>query len=307
VSRRCETGARARECSARSSALRRNRGRRPLVLSDARMAVPGDSAGIARPSASASHRTTGRCGRAGTGLRPLRRIVVLSPHLDDGIFSVGAAIARWTRSGTAVDVLTPLAGDAQSEVEAEWWDRATGFATHGEAARARRDEDTSACSLVGAKAVWLPFKDATYADRPDPDHVWAELAAAVEGSDAVLVPGFPLQHVDHAWLAQLVLERGLPVKQIGLYVEQPYAFRAWQKRRKRPGTPDLLRPLVPEPVPWSYERSDRRARRAKLRAARAYVSQLPMFGVLPLYRVALYEALHGGEAIAWLSAPASPA
>jgi len=230
----------------------------------------------------------------------VRRIVVVSPHLDDGVFSLGAAIAQWTRSGTAVDVLTPLAGDPHSEAKAEWWDEATGFTTHGDAAQARRDEDTSACALVGATAVWLPFKDATYDDRPDPDLVWAELAEAVEDSDAVLIPGFPLHHVDHAWTTQLVLERGLPVERIGLYVEQPYAFRAWQKKRQRPGTTDIIRPLLAGPVKWSYDRTDRRARRAKLRAARAYVSQLPMFGVLPLYRVALYEALHGGEAIAWL-------
>ena len=37
--------------------------------------------------------------------RDAKRIVVVSPHLDDGVLSLGAAIASWTRGGDRVEVL----------------------------------------------------------------------------------------------------------------------------------------------------------------------------------------------------------
>ena len=39
------------------------------------------------------------------------------------------------------------------------WDRRGGFATEGESARARREEDRRACAVLGATPVWLPVRE----------------------------------------------------------------------------------------------------------------------------------------------------
>jgi LmbE family N-acetylglucosaminyl deacetylase len=227
-----------------------------------------------------------------------RKIVVLSPHLDDAVFSLGASIAEATRAGKEVRVVTVFAGDPRLPLPAAWWDRATGFATFAEAARARREEDSLACGLIGATPVWLPFGDATYEEEHEDDKVWSAVAEAVGDADAVLTPGFPLVHVDHAWLTRLVLERRFERDpRVGLYVEQPYAWR----RGERPGWTEQLHGVLPEAPPWRHSRASRRDRRMKRRAFRCYASQLPMFGRQPLLRIALREAIGGGEGVAWLT------
>src|SRR5918997_1096243 len=136
---------------------------------------------------------------------PAERVVVVSPHLDDAALSLGAAIARATRRGTPVTVLTPLAGDPAS-TEPDQWARRCGFASAGEAARARREEDRRACAILGAEPEWLPFT------RNTPD---SELAAAIRealaGAETVLVPGDPCDHPSHARVTRLVLAAGLRV------------------------------------------------------------------------------------------------
>jgi LmbE family N-acetylglucosaminyl deacetylase len=235
------------------------------------------------------------------GMSPSKALLVLSPHIDDAVFSLGATIARAARAGAEVRVLTVFGADPHSDAASEWWDKAAGFSSVGEAARARRDEDRRACALVGAAPDWLPFNDATYADPRDADEIWARLVRAIDGADAVLVPGYPLAHVDHAWLARLVFERGLAGVRVGLYAEEPYAWRAWQHHRSAPAVPEELRGLIGGSVSWHREPATLRDRLTKLRASRAYVSQVPMFGRLPMQRLLLHESLCGGEAIAWLS------
>ena len=87
-------------------------------------------------------------------------------------------------------VLTVLAGDTGSDLEAGEWDRRAGFATLGEAARARRREDERACELVGATPVWLPYCDDQYPRGGTDRAIRADVVEAV-GSAAVLIPGHP--------------------------------------------------------------------------------------------------------------------
>jgi LmbE family N-acetylglucosaminyl deacetylase len=233
------------------------------------------------------------------------RVTVLSPHLDDAVFSLGAAIAKACRSGAQVTVLTVFAGNPESKTAAGWWDRAAGFRSEGEAARARREEDRAACELVGATPVWLPFSDAQY-EPPAPDgEVWRAISDAEEGAEVLLLPGFPLSHVDHLRLTRLVLERRPANTRLGLYIEQPYAKR---RASQQPAVSPDLAPLISSPVSFASLPTERRDRRAKNRAARTYSSQLPLFvrwrskalARLLLRRVGLYEWRRGGERLAWL-------
>lgn len=228
------------------------------------------------------------------------RVAVLSPHLDDAVFSLGASIATAARRGTAVSVVTVFGCDPESSAAPGWWDRQAGFATEGEAARQRRQEDIRACSLVGATPIHLPFADATYPVERNSETIWASVLEAVKDADVVFIPGFPLDHPDHAWLTRLVLSRGLATAELALYVEQPYAMRREQHGLEAE-TPSELAAL---PAPrWEKLKLTRRAALEKARASLAYRSQTRMLGrfpvgAIPVLRILGYEARHGGEGVA---------
>jgi LmbE family N-acetylglucosaminyl deacetylase len=219
---------------------------------------------------------------AGGGERLSGSVAVLSPHLDDGVFSLGAAVAA--ARGSEVAVVTVFAGDPESEQPAGAWDTRAGFRTAGEAARRRRREDELACADIGAQPVWLPFSDHQYPRRGDESTIWSAIEEAIGEAETVFVPGFPLKHEDHAWLCGLVGERGLQGRRVAHYVEQPYAA-AWTS-----ATP---------PGRWSPLMAALPHRLAKLKACRRYASQLPLLAgdrrlLLLLTR---YEAAHGGECV----------
>ena len=219
-------------------------------------------------------------------------VVVVSPHLDDAVLSLGATIAGATRLGARVEVLTVFAGDPTSGAPAGGWDTRAGFATESEAVLARRAEDDVACRRIGADAKWLQFPGGSYAGErgeQDADAVWAAIAAAVAGADTALVPGFPLTNRDHAWLSELVDQRELPCR-TGLYAEQPYRYLVSGERR-------------PAGLGWETSGVAISDYRRKWMAILAYTSQLPLLGFTvrrrrKLKRLLLHEMVHGGEALA---------
>ena len=247
-----------------------------------------------------------------------RRLVVVSPHLDDAALSLAAAIAYASRAGVPITVLTVFAGDPSSDEPAGTWDRLCGFVTAGDAARARRDEDAHACEVLGAEPVWLSFADAEYVDTRNEDEVWAVVEPELADAALVLTPGYPLVHPDHAWLTRLVARRATE-SSLGLYVEQPYANlavigRGYTSRSvpamaaialrtprgrvlQRPRRLVVIGASVDASIEWHAARADRRARRAKTQAIESYASQLRWLGRRLLPRIRLYEWGWGGEGI----------
>lgn len=232
--------------------------------------------------------------------RLAERTAVLSAHLDDAVLSLGAAIARATEEGAEVRIVTVLAGDPLSDAAAGSWDRASGFRTAAAAAQARRQEDLRACRIVGALPVWLPFGDLTYGRQASDDEIWAAVVGAVEGVELVLVPGFPLAHPDHAWLAALALARRASLPPCALYEEQPYAYHAGFPAPAEP--PPEIRARLPGPLIWQGLRTRSRHRRAKRRAMRAYGSQLRGLSTERslAWRITSAERRHRGERVAQL-------
>jgi LmbE family N-acetylglucosaminyl deacetylase len=229
------------------------------------------------------------------------RIVVISPHLDDAIMSVGATIASAVRSGASVEVLTVFGYGPVSAVPAGPWDTKSGFRTEADACQVRRDEDRKACRILGATPRWLDFGAEPYDRRGSPAQILSAVSAAVAGADCVLIPGFPLVHEDHAELTRLLLGGNLS-GHIALYAEQPYLF--WERKKISP----LMRAAAIEDqlkgsLEWTRRRVGRVERRLKLQAVRSYRSQLYQLGLLHigLYRMLWHESAQGGEAIAWLS------
>jgi LmbE family N-acetylglucosaminyl deacetylase len=206
-------------------------------------------------------------------------IVVVSPHSDDGVLSLAASMARWARAGMAVELLTVLALNPSSEAPTQGWDRRAGFATEGEAARARREEDRAACAVLGATPRWLPFGSVDYERHGDDAAVWEAVNEVVDGAGAVLAPGSPLSHPDHAWLHGLLASK-LPARALALYAEQPYTLR------------ESAAPFAKAPV-------TARDRLAKWRAIRAYRSQLPLLGMQRSVRRGALRLAWADERIDW--------
>lgn len=233
--------------------------------------------------------------------------MVVSPHLDDGVLSLGASIHAATSRGAAVDVLTVLAGDPASGTAADHSNRRAGFSTAGEAARLRREEDRRACEGVGARPVWLDLSD-DHSDALSEDDLREGLASTMEGYDAILVPGFPLAHAQHLLISRLTLEVLEPGVRLGLYVEQPYASWAAFAKGSRPRAgagrdagPRALGLDVGEAPRWSRHVGRPGDWVAKHRGMTAYASQLRVLRRGPRTRILAYEALHRGEAVLWLT------
>jgi LmbE family N-acetylglucosaminyl deacetylase len=218
---------------------------------------------------------------------PQRRIVVVSPHLDDGVLSLGAAMAAWARGDTQVELLTVLACDPDSSAPSGGWDRRGGHATEGESARARREEDRRACDVLGVTPRWLPFGSVDYDRHGTDDDVRDAVVDVVRGADEVLLPGCPLTHPDHAWLSRLLAEGELGAARLGRYAEQLYV------RREGAEPPSSFRRLPTSP----------RDRLAKWRAIREYRSQLPLLGMTRSLRRGPLALALGPETVAWSEDP----
>jgi LmbE family N-acetylglucosaminyl deacetylase len=159
----------------------------------------------------------------------------------------------------------------------------------------------------------------------DEPAIWDAALRALTGVDAVLLPGFPLLQADHRWVSFTALDRLGEDVPLGFYVDQPYAV--WEAIGSR--TPlarlsarlgqALRRPSVrhrqlPHLDPGLAERRGEaewetlpvglRARARKLRALRAYRSQLRGFGLDFIPQIMLYEWADGGEPIGWAAEPA---
>ncbi|MES3021296.1 MAG: PIG-L family deacetylase [Pseudomonadota bacterium] len=128
--------------------------------------------------------------------------LVVSPHLDDGVFSCGELIAHLP--GTIV--ATVLAGIPAASPRVTGWDAAAGFDSAARAVASRRGEDRAALALLRARPRWLDFFDGQYARSPTWD-------ALVDGLDALLGAEQPhtvlfpagLCHPDHVFVHRALL------------------------------------------------------------------------------------------------------
>lgn len=138
------------------------------------------------------------------GTLTLGQIVVVSPHLDDAVFSCGDLIAGCD----SPLVLTVFAGTPPDDGSPTPWDAACGFSSASQAMQRRKSEDVQATSMLGARSLHLPFLDSQYGYTPDIQDIVAAVRDALlrEQADTVFFP-LGLFHSDHVLLhyAMLVL------------------------------------------------------------------------------------------------------
>ena len=194
-------------------------------------------------------------------------VAVVSPHLDDGVFGCGELLAAHPGSV----VVTVFAGRPPRYGGPTAWDAAGGFRPGDDVVGLRRDEDRTALALLGARPIWLAFRDAQYGDPPSVDVVSGALEAAIREVDApsVFIP-LGLFHSDH----HLAHEAALGVMR-RRHERSWFAYEDAVYRR----IPDLLEErlaalrrdgLIAGPPVSSSECG----REAKRRAVRCYRSQL---------------------------------
>ncbi len=238
--------------------------------------------------------------------------VVLSPHFDDAVFSLGGTIWRWSQEGGRVLVVTLMAGDPDRPLSsfAREHHRRWGVSDREAVAR-RRAEDEAALAVLGATPFWwLQGRDALYRanlyarldrlfSRPrEEDLPFVEEVRSFLEALRNRLPGVPIYaplgvggHVDHRIVAEVALDwsrRGegpvffyeeLP------YVRQPHALstRLSQVCRTRPRGPAPYR-IDPDLLPLSEA-----ALTAKVEAAGRYASQVRDLFETPEAMAALFR------------------
>jgi len=130
------------------------------------------------------------------------RWLVVSPHLDDAVFSCGQLLAQAPGS----IVVTVFAGVPPPGTPAPPWDRRAGFRHADEAMRARRDEDRRALALLDARPVWLDFLDDQYGVPATSTAIAARVADGIDAHPGfgVLAPA-GLFHRDHLQVQEAML------------------------------------------------------------------------------------------------------
>ncbi|MEK6346675.1 MAG: PIG-L family deacetylase [Burkholderia sp.] len=202
------------------------------------------------------------------------RWLVISPHLDDGVFGCGALLARAPGS----IVVTVFAGLPAPGTPAPDWDRQAGFDDAHTAMQHRRAEDRAALSALDATPVWLDFLDDQYGDTPPDDALARQLGAVIDAHPyhGVAAPA-GLFHSDHARVHRAMMTlwpRGPTARAWWCYEEAIYrrvddlaqqrrdAWRSQGWRIERVGR-DEHAPDPADPGPQA----------AKARAVAAYASQ----------------------------------
>jgi LmbE family N-acetylglucosaminyl deacetylase len=149
---------------------------------------------------------------------------VLSPHLDDAVFSAWSVLRR-----PAGALVVNLCAGVPDPGPAPRWDRMTGASDRAEAVRARVSDDERALALAGSRRLNLGFLDAQYRDAPlTPRELAEAVRRAVPAASELHAPAGLGGHPDHTATreAALMLADGGPP--LFLYADLPYAtFYGW--------------------------------------------------------------------------------
>jgi hypothetical protein len=145
--------------------------------------------------------------------------VVVSPHLDDAVFSAWHLLAG-AGDVRVVNVFTALPPEGSAPPR---WDRLTGARDSAQRMRERLDEDRRALALAGRTAVGLDFLDSQYRDGPvDASALEEALERTAAGAELVAPAGIG-EHSDHVAVRDAALALGARGAAVSFYAELPYA------------------------------------------------------------------------------------
>jgi len=206
----------------------------------------------------------------GVSAGPGKPLLVVSPHLDDGVLGCGELLA----GEPGAVVLSLFAGPGQNPDVCTEWDAACGFTSARQALAVRAIEDDTALGLLQAMPSRLDFPDDQY--REVGDRVSVEgLAGAIRQAvnryqpRSVAIP-FGLFHRDHALAHEASLRVAREIHECAWLAYEDAFYRR---------IPGLLQQrlcalasmgwvVTPMPAP------EQRRSTAKQRAVQCYASQL---------------------------------
>jgi LmbE family N-acetylglucosaminyl deacetylase len=148
------------------------------------------------------------------------RRTVLSPHLDDAVFSCWHVL---TAPGE-VQVLTLFAGLPDDGTQVPRWDRITGGLEPAERVRMRLAEDREALALAGREGTYLDFVERQYgAEQPSVDELARAIDERIPPSTALVAPAGIGGHSAHVLTRAAALRLGGEGQPVSFYAELPYA------------------------------------------------------------------------------------
>jgi LmbE family N-acetylglucosaminyl deacetylase len=197
---------------------------------------------------------------------PNGALVVISPHLDDAVLSVGQLLG----GHPGAIVITVLAGVPDGDAVTDY-DRSCGFASSRQAMHQRRAEDRRALGILGAQPYHLDFLSRMYGDRADDEAVVCVLAERISALSPTAVAGpVGIFHPDHEWVARLwpqAARRAAPDAQRYAYEELPYRVKSRRRAAAAVGALATGHQATATELPMTDVGS-------KAHAMLAYVSQL---------------------------------
>lgn len=146
-------------------------------------------------------------------------VIVISPHLDDAVFSVGQTLAAHPESVVA----TVFAGIPDPGTAVSGYERSAGFASSIDSVMARRDEDIAACQSLDCIAYHGSFHDRPHRRQPVRRSALRDwMLNMFDGFDQILIP-LGIHHPDHLLVASVALEAATATSaEILVYEELPY-------------------------------------------------------------------------------------
>jgi LmbE family N-acetylglucosaminyl deacetylase len=167
------------------------------------------------------------------------RIVAVSPHLDDAVFSAGGTLARLAAAGHDVHVVTVFTGSVPAPTGfALACQTDKGLAPDVDYMALRREEDAAALHRLGVRGEHLGLLEAPHRGYDSPAALFAgrhagddvapaiadTLAPFLDGADLVLAPQSVGDHVDHQVVTAVVAALADPDR-TAWWRDTPYAVR----------------------------------------------------------------------------------
>lgn len=212
-----------------------------------------------------------------------KQITVISPHLDDAVFSCGYLLAE---SRDAL-VITVFAGVPDAGIQAAPWDTATGFSSGYQAVLARRDEDSESMRRLGATGTWLNFWDGQYGRSYQTTDLVPALKTILQQRGGTILFPMGLVHPDHlltsnaclavreALRTQPYIEDGATDLPINWFVYEEAVYR------RVPGMAAArIASWKQAGIGMCAVKFPSSSLKRKAHAVAAYQSQLPLFGAL---------------------------
>ena len=148
-----------------------------------------------------------------------RQRLVLSPHLDDAVFSCFHVVGGVGE----VDVVTIFAGVPKGGGEVPRWDRITGARDSAERVRQRIEEDRQALALAGQSGRYLEFVEKQYTGVLPRVEELEEALGEIPASTEVFAPAGIGGHSAHVLVRELGLRLAAGGWVTAFYADLPYA------------------------------------------------------------------------------------